>query len=296
MTTLYQLQLDQSLVNCGMSYVFQLQNGRFFIIDGGYFTPGEAERLFAFLSARAEGTPHIAGWFFSHAHQDHVGAFINFIRAYAEAVPIDGFYYNFQPADFSSVAGGWMESDMATFREFYRATDAYAPGVPRHILHTGDVVQIEELTFEALFTHEDLPDRSSATFNDMSTVIRVSVAGQTILFLGDVYVEGSAFLLREKADKLACDIVQVSHHGFGGATTDVYRATGARVALWPTPAYVASRLDDREPNHYLLHQSQVREHFISGHGTAALPLPYLPGTAAIHNDAYLANTILQKAK
>ncbi len=37
-----QLALDHSLVNCGMSYVFLLEDGSFFLIDGGYFTPGEA--------------------------------------------------------------------------------------------------------------------------------------------------------------------------------------------------------------------------------------------------------------
>ena len=34
MTTLYQHELDQSLVNCGMRYVYQLDDGRFFLIDG----------------------------------------------------------------------------------------------------------------------------------------------------------------------------------------------------------------------------------------------------------------------
>ena len=46
MAVLYQLQLDQREVDCGMSYVVQLASGHFFLVDGGYFTPGEADRLY----------------------------------------------------------------------------------------------------------------------------------------------------------------------------------------------------------------------------------------------------------
>lgn len=286
MTTLYQLQLDQSMVNCGMSYVFQLENGRFFILDGGYFTPGEDARLYAFLTARAAGKPRIAGWYFSHAHQDHVGNFINFIRRYREDVQLDALYYNFQPADFSGVEGDWRSSDMTTFREFYRAIDEACPQVPRHILHTGDCVRIDELSFEVLYTHEDLPSHEGIAFNDMSTVILVTVAGQRILFLGDAFRAGSKCLLA-RPEALRCDIVQVSHHGFHGATEDVYHAAAAQVALWPTPAYEIDRLRRLEVNRYLLDSNTIQEHLISGLGTAMLTLPYRPGTAEIDSDADL---------
>ena len=63
-TTLFQLELDYRNINCGMSYVIQMRNGEFFLIDGGYFTDGEEERLYRFLSARApDGDIRIAGWF-----------------------------------------------------------------------------------------------------------------------------------------------------------------------------------------------------------------------------------------
>ena len=46
MTTLTQLQLNQTDINCGMSNIFLLDNRHFFIIDGGFFTPGEDEKLY----------------------------------------------------------------------------------------------------------------------------------------------------------------------------------------------------------------------------------------------------------
>lgn len=282
MITLHQLELDQSLVNCGMSYVFHLRDGGFFLIDGGYFTPGDEDSLYAFLRGLAKGVPHIAGWFFSHAHQDHIGNFISFLTRYHDRFTLGSLLYNFQPMDFSALApeADWRGSDLATIRAFYEAVRQYAPAVPIRTLHTGDRLAFGDLALEALYTHEDL-DTTNAKFNDHSTVIRATVSGQSILFLGDVGEEGSRILLRNP-DRLRGDIVQVSHHGFPGATRALYEAIGAKIALWPTPAYELERLvaDETIPvNRYLWSAAAIAEHIVSGHGDAALALPYTEGTA-----------------
>ncbi|MGN1203185.1 MAG: hypothetical protein ACI4RF_07795, partial [Eubacterium sp.] len=72
---LYQLSLDQSEVDCGMSYVIKLCDGSFFIIDGGYFSKGECDRLYNFLCEHSGDKITISGWFCSHAHKDHFGCF-----------------------------------------------------------------------------------------------------------------------------------------------------------------------------------------------------------------------------
>ena len=278
-TTLYQLALDYREINCGMSYVFHLRDGRFFIIDGGYFTPGEEDRLYDFLKERCGGAPVIAGWFFSHAHQDHVGCFINFIWKYRGQAVIERLIYNFQPVDFSKIDGDWKSSDPATVKEFYRTIDEACQGIPVMTPRTGDVFQIGELTVEVLYTQEDLYPKK-ASFNDYSTVITTQIDGQKILWLGDIYKQASRFLLRNKKDKLACDIVQVAHHGFGGATRALYAKTRARVALWPTPDYEMEKITStrgHKSNAYLL--KRVPEHLVSGRGTVALALPYQVGTA-----------------
>jgi len=280
-TTLYQLELDYREINCGMSYVFHLRDGRFFLLDGGYFTPGEEDRLYDFLKERCGGgTPVVAGWFFSHAHQDHVGCFINFIRKYSGRAAIEQLIYNFQPVDFSKITGDWKSSDPATVREFYRAVEEACAGVPVVTPRTGDVFRIGEVTVEVLYTQEDLYPKK-ASFNDYSTVITTQVSGQRILWLGDIYRQASRFLLKKKKDKLACDIVQVAHHGFGGATRALYAKTGAKVALWPTADYTMAKIisaRDNKANAFLL--KKMQEHLVSGLGTAALALPYQAGTAA----------------
>lgn len=276
MTTLYQLELDQQNVDCGMSYVFQLNSGHFFIIDGGYFTPGEAERLYDFLCERSAGKPVIADWFFSHAHQDHIGVFIDMMENHRQDLDLRRLTFNFQPLNLPDNSDGWRtkSQDLATIKKFYEILPIYCAGVPVFTPHTDDQWRVEELSCEALFTHEELTVPTS--FNDHSTVLRVEAEGQAILFLGDVWQEGSKFLLEHCPEKLRCDMVQVSHHGYDGASEEVYRATGARVALWPTPDYSMKPNENRAPNRYLLRESNVEEHLVSGNGTVRLELPYVP--------------------
>ena len=281
MTTLYQLELDQRNVDCGMSYVFQLDSGAFFLIDGGFFTEGEADRLYRFLRERSDGKPVIADWFFSHAHQDHIGVFLDMMLNHRKDVELRGLTYNFQPLALPETDEGWRvkSNDLATVRKFYEVVAEHCAGVPVRTPHVGDRWTLESLEIETLFTHEEL--RRESSFNDHSTVIRVTCEGQAILFLGDIWKEGCRYMLETEPEKLRCDLVQVSHHGFDGATEELYRATGAKTALWPTAVYNLKPNEDRPANRYLMTQSGITEHLVSGRGTAALPLPYTPGSFRI---------------
>ena len=281
MTTLYQLELDQRNVDCGMSYVFQLDSGAFFLIDGGFFTEGEADRLYRFLRERSDGKPVIADWFFSHAHQDHIGVFLDMVLNHGDDVEIRGLTYNFQPLPLPETGEGWRikSNDLATVRKFYEVTAERCADIPVRTPHTGDRWTLEALDIEVLYTHEDL--RTESSFNDHSTVIRVTCEGQSILFLGDIWTEGSRIMLETVPEKLRCDLVQVAHHGFDGASEELYRAAGAKVALWPTAVYNLKPNENLPANRYLRTQSGIVEHLVSGRGTVALPLPYEPGHSTV---------------
>ncbi len=279
MTSLYQLELDQTAVNCGAIYVIKLEDGRFFIIDGGYFTPGEEDRLYRFLAERSSGTPLIAAWFFSHAHQDHVGNFIQFVRKYRSSVNIERLLYSFHPVDLSDVSGDWRSSDPATIKEFYRTVEELCADIDRPEIKTGDLLVFGELEVEVVYTYEDLfPE--PAGFNNYSTVIATTVGGCRILWLADVGRKAAPVLLRNRA-ALKCDIVQVAHHGIDNyeELRDLYAATEASAALWPVPDYGMVERWGQAVNHFVLYDMNITEHFVSGYGTVELPLPYITGTA-----------------
>ena len=279
MTTFYQLKLDQSIVDCGMSYVFHLASGHFFLIDGGYFTPGEAEHLFNFLRKKCSGRPVIDGWFFSHAHQDHIGVFINMMEQFRDEIEVRELIYTFQPLDLPETSEGWdvKSNDLATVKKFYEVLERYCKDIPVRRPRTGDCWNTDELHFEVLYTYENMVGES--TFNDHSTVLKVTCESQSILFLGDIYRKGSSYLLENKADKLKTMFIQIAHHGFKGASKELYEATGAQIALWPTAEYKLDCILTLEPNRYLLYGSEVREHYCSCFGDVSFHLPYSLGTA-----------------
>lgn len=281
MAVLYQLQLDQSIVNCGMSYVFQLESGHFFLIDGGFFTPGEAERLYRFLSERSAGKPVIDAWFFSHAHQDHIGVFLDMMETHRDDLILRRLIYNIQPLDLPRTSEGWkkVKNDLATVKRFYEVIEQACADVPVFIPHAGDRWTIDELSIETLYAQELLSVPS--TFNDHSLVIRVETDGWSILFLGDIYKEGSRILLDRCPEKLNADIVQVAHHGFSGATKALYEATRARLALWPSTRGEIIVNGLREANRYLLHDAGILRHVVSGDGTVKLSFPQKPAELPI---------------
>lgn len=288
-TTLYQLELDQSLVNCGMSYVFHMGENEFFLIDGGYFTEGEDDRLLAFLRSLSTGRPIIRGWLFTHAHQDHIGCFMNFLRHHRQEADIRELLFQFQPLDFSGVTGSWMTkcNDLATVQEFYKILAEEGADIPVHRLETGEVLTCGTLTLEVLCTADNILPKVTS-FNDYSAVVRVTVGGQSLLFLGDIQKEGSRFLLEEKRDRLKSTFVQVSHHGFNGATSELYRAIRPEIALFPTPDFEFPRKKDSEVNQAILTGPELREVYVSGHGTAMFRLPYVFGSAQVQPKAFFA--------
>ena len=296
---LYQLELQQSIVNCGMSYVFRLADGSFFIIDGGYFTEGEADRLFAFLQAHSiSSKPVIRGWLFTHAHQDHIGCFMDFMLRHAAEAEIGGLYFNIQPIDLTKAKGNPRKksNDIATVREFYDILETRCRRIPVTELKTGDVFRFGELEMEVLYTADDiLPLETS--FNDYSCVTKFTVGNQSVLFLGDVQTEGSARLLQTKKDKLQSDFVQVAHHGFNGATADLYRAIRAAVALFPCPDFEFEKNSAGEVNRCVL--DLAAEYYVSGRGTAEFRFPYRPGSAAVYEKRFSdtpAQTLTEKLR
>ncbi|MBQ4451810.1 MAG: MBL fold metallo-hydrolase [Clostridia bacterium] len=272
MTRFYQLETDFRYVNCGMCYVLRLESGELIVLDGGYFAPGQAEALNAFFRELCPKGIRIRAWMFSHAHQDHIGAFINYVRLFPDT-PIGRIYHAFQPMDFSGVTGDWKDSDPATFREFYTALKEMGEKADVHVFETGEVIDIDEARFEVLYTYRDAEEEIT-NFNDNSAVLMLSCRGTRILLPGDAAAVGAKALMK-RPDKLKCDIVQLSHHGFFGLPEEVYAAAGAHTSLWPTPFYEVEKNAARQANAFLARTTDV---ILSNRGTACLELPYAKGT------------------
>jgi beta-lactamase superfamily II metal-dependent hydrolase len=72
-------------------------------------------------------------------------------------------------------------------------------------------------------------------------VLRLATGGASILFLGDLGVEGGDRLLKSElggGNRLQSEYVQMAHHGQNGVGRNVYEAVHAKYAFWPTPKWL----------------------------------------------------------
>ncbi|MBQ8849351.1 MAG: MBL fold metallo-hydrolase [Clostridia bacterium] len=233
--TLSQLRVDNytSRANGGMSYVIQLSNGHFIIIDGGYNTPDEAENLYNYLKAQlpAGEKPIIDAWFISHLHGDHFGAFLAFSSRYGEnEVELRALYYNFLQDN-----TGLTEVETWAIKQIQNGAKKWSDIVLYEKLHTGMTLEFTGARVSVICTHEDVYPREHIDANDTTTVIRIDIEGQSAIFLGDCRDNQSAAMLQNfgDSDVLSADIVQWSHHGYEGATKELYEAIDADVILFP---------------------------------------------------------------
>ena len=307
--TLWQLPIDNkgSEKNGGMSYVIQVADGSFFIIDGGYATDTEAGNLYEFLREKAMAvgidTPVISGWFISHLHSDHYGCFMKFAELYADKTELRAMYFNL-PADnytFQFELGISREEKIIELANNWSGVKIYRR------LHTGMKFFICNLQVDVLFTYEDAFPNRLGSQNDTSTVLRLSIAGQRLMFPMDIQKAASQVIEAQIShDELKSDIVEFSHHGYEGATQLFYDIVSAPTILWPMNIYGWQRPDKSNvferykektkgksqlmPNAYICEEAPyVKKIIVAGAGLAELKLPYtpegdkLPDYVAIHD-------------
>lgn len=283
-TTLWQFEVDHSLIDCGMCYIIRTATGKFFIIDSAHtYSINDCERIHSFLRERTPAGEkiHIAGWFFSHGHEDHIAQFISFLGFYMSDVVIDKVYHNF--IDFDHPHGGdWMDTLRHYYKMFFDGLKAH-PEIDVIRLHTGQSFYVDNLKIDVLCSHEDVFPGDNSNFNDSSVVLMVSAEGSKILFPGDAGHEESYILEARYPEYLKADIVQQSHHGHFGTTDNFYRLVGASVALFP----VTQIKFDEELDHWSANRVSLEvadEYHIASNGTVEIPLPYKKGNVKVYPD------------
>ena len=277
-TTLYQMELDYRTIDCGMCYIIQCTDGSFFIVDSAHMNSiNDHKRLYDLLCRLVPSGQKIviAGWFFSHAHQDHIVKFMDFITSEFDNYEIECLYFNFPDLN---VPGSeeWSMSDKQTMKEF---NDLIHKHNELHVvkLHTGQRFFVRNLEFEVLATHEDIYPGDLACFNNSSTILLMTAADCKLIFLGDSNFTECNVLISRYGDYLKSNIVQVAHHGYNKDNVEIYQYINAKVALYPTSQ---SRYDDtRYSRSNQLITKLSKEIYIAGNGTTALHLPYNDNSA-----------------
>lgn len=275
---LYQFEVDYRKIDCGMCYILQTGGGRFFIIDSAHMNSVEDHlRIHELLKKLSPDKKIvIAGWFFTHGHQDHIAKFMDFVKENFADVEIQRVYSGFPALDVPG-AEGWKADDKETMREFQELNDAYGW---KHIrLHTGQRFQLDELKFTVLFTYDDICEEPLTCYNDSSTILLLEAKGTKVVFLGDSNVRSSVELTARYGHGMKTDIVQVAHHGLNDSNVGIYYMLQAKTALYPTAQQYFQKKMDSEANRAVL--KTCREHYIAGEGTRRFCFPYHLGESEL---------------
>lgn len=271
--TLWQFEVDHTLIDCGMCYIVKNSLGHYMVIDSAHtYSIHDNDRIYEFLRQQTPSGEKIVidGWFFSHGHVDHIGKFCDFLRYnMGEDVEIKGLYYNFVPNTHRD-NGQWLISDKIFTEQFHELVEACA--IPKIKLHTGQRFYLGDLQLDVLCTHEDVHPTDLANYNDSSVVLRMEAAGSVVMFPGDAGGAESEILCNRYPRLLKCDVMQVAHHGHFGCSTRFYELASAPVVLFP----VTQIKYDEEFPRYEANQRAValsKRCYLAANGTAEIPLP-----------------------
>lgn len=282
-TTLWQFEVDHTLIDCGMCYIIRCCDGSFFVIDSAHmYSVNDDLRIIEFLKRFTNGKkPVVAGWFFSHCHEDHVCKFLDIVEYRRNEIEIQTVYYNFPDPDHRD-ANYWGECNYAVAMRFEKVLEE-AKDINVVTLHTGQRFFVRNLKFTVLCTHEDIFPHSMQDYNNSSAVLMMEAEGSKVLFPGDASAESDKVLLRRYGDYLKCDVVQVSHHGHSGTSPEFYRLADAECALF---AVTQIKFDEEYPrqeaNRVAIDIS--KEYHIASNGAVEIPLPYVYGQTKIYPD------------
>ena len=216
----------------GMGYVYQLADGSFFVIDGGYYP--ESERIYNYMKAKAPGGRIvIAAWLLTHNHADHCRAFVAFARDHGSEVRIESVIKNMPASATYPESKTW--EDLNTHRMAENLPDCKVIKA-----HTGMKFFLRNAEVEILFTIDGFLPAPIKIFNDSSIVFTVTIEGERMLFTGDMGEDASKIMLSMYGDLLKADFVQLAHHGmkngYGRNMPNMilfYAKVQPEIILWP---------------------------------------------------------------
>ena len=249
---------DGKYPNNGNFIIIKLSDNKLILIDGGgseQATDKATEALIDFFyeitgKDRAAGDKiTIAAWHLTHNHGDHYMFASKLFKNHSDIIELERVIHN--------IPTGSSSNGLSTMSQ------AIISNYPaRHFIkcHTGQSIQLGDVTIDVLLTHEDLtnPETSSSLImesNDQSTILKFTFSdGRTFISLGDWGGDWSSIdepavnaryreneerflsMYRDENGKypfLEADVVQVSHHAINDWMNNIYKAISPDYAFIP---------------------------------------------------------------
>jgi glyoxylase-like metal-dependent hydrolase (beta-lactamase superfamily II) len=219
-------QLGAFFEEVQMGYLLRTDEGNIIVIDGG--GTASAPILQSYLK-QLGGRVHT--WIITHPHTDHMNALLEILND--KAIGIDRILH-------VALEDAWvLANEKANYDTYKRYADVLEiSDVPKIDVVQGDRFLLGDgIYLEVLGTAN--PDIHVNAINNSSMVFKINSKSKSILFLGDLGLEGGQMILKtHTSDQLKADYVQMAHHGQAGVSKEFYAAVNAKYALWPTPKWL----------------------------------------------------------
>ncbi len=260
----------------GMSYIIRTPKGSFIVIDGGWTGIGEGKKIRNLLREQNTngGLPVIAAWILTHPHSDHYGAIADVASAYYDEVVLERVIYNYMSeemlakSDVAKVLGD-STSPYNILKKTLSAPKKW--GYTQVIKpHTGDVLNIDGVEIDMLYTHEEVaPNTSSLEYNNAASLaFKMSLGEKSMLILGDSTSANMLSMAKRYGTHLKSDVLQPTHHGRTHGKIEVYSLVLPEVVLWDCALSSYKEYEKQDYNQYLI--KNFKRHYISQNGTVTL--------------------------
>lgn len=268
----------------GQSFIWQLADGSYIIVDGGFNRDLDGKNLYQYMYDHAPDPQNItvAAWIITHAHGDHHGAYFNFADNHSREVTVERVIGNF-PSDQTRRDGGLIDDGALGASVMETAKVNFQTDFIK--THVGYKFYLRNAEIEFLYTLESYMPRKLDYFNTTSLVFTVTIGGQRFLITGDASEHACTIISKMYGSYLKSDYVQIAHHGYtagANVTTGLqklYTLSEAPVVIWPVGDQDYGDLSLRNYNKHLTDRETTKEILVAGNRIFRITLPYTPGTS-----------------
>jgi len=219
-------QLAQFNFEVQMCYIIKTDDDKITVVDGGM--SNSFEKVSGYLK-QLGGRVHT--WVITHPHPDHIGVLQKVV--FSKEIEIDRILNSKLNDDWILQYETNFHSLVSTYNKELAESEISVIDVKKgevYALGNGVNLKIIGVKNDSI---------TANAINNSSMVFKIESKSKSVLFLGDLGVEGGKELLRtEPPGALKADYVQMAHHGQAGVGLEFYKAVDPDYALWPTPKWL----------------------------------------------------------